>query len=463
MAGLLQLPNELLAIIFEGLDAPSFFALRLTSKHTHSATLPAFTRQYFTTRYVMFSRLSLQNLVDIARHPDFGPAVRKLEFCTDHFHRFYSYLKQHEGDRLLAIQENRFPPAVLVDNLLDVCSSGEEEEGQSPGEEGRSTDEGGVSSQDSYEAPVNKVAYKSLWEEQELIIMPGLAQAYITQALIALPNVEAILISSEHRPWGLSAHRRQTGLPPMATDALAQFQSAPFAARLLHIVLTAIATSGTALDMFAMKASLYRRAITPDHLRPSEAHLQCYKSLPSSLTKLILKVCDGGRGNLEFRWADDLLAFIGVFRQLTQLDLDIEPNYLGPMVDRLKELAPKLQIPRLQSLGLYRAYCNVSDLETLISRHRTTLESVTLARVVVSGGIGHWIFLFTMIREHIPRLVLSIKSCAAGGLALVYRVEQEDGEAFKDTFDVGGNRENWTKAIHAIEARDSGWKEERAK
>jgi hypothetical protein len=85
MGGLLQLPNEALAIILDGLDAQGFSALRLTSKHANSATLVAFTRQYFKTRYVMLSRLSLENLVEIARHPVFGPAVRTLEICTDHF------------------------------------------------------------------------------------------------------------------------------------------------------------------------------------------------------------------------------------------------------------------------------------------------------------------------------------------------------------------------------------------
>ncbi|KAI1377835.1 hypothetical protein F4677DRAFT_413684 [Hypoxylon crocopeplum] len=329
MSGLLQLPNEVLAIIFDGLDAQGFSTLRSTSKYANSATLPAFTRQYFKTRYVMFSRPSLRNLVEIARHADFGPAVRTLELCTDHFVQFpnlFSHTTRHEGDILLAIQEGRYRPAVVVDSIDDVYSSSEE--GQSPGEEGRRTDEGSVSSQDSHEAPVDKVAYKPPWEEQEHIIMPSLAQAYITQALIALPNVEAIVISNMHRPWGSLAHGRQTGRPP--TNALEDLEEVAFVGRVLHIVLTAIATSGAAIGSLAITAGLSRGAITPDTLRPSEAHLQYYKSLPSSPTELTINVSAEGKRGAEYRWADDLRAFIGVFRQLTQLDLVIEPDDFGP-------------------------------------------------------------------------------------------------------------------------------------
>ncbi|KAK4653543.1 hypothetical protein QC762_0084700 [Podospora pseudocomata] len=454
MVGLLRLPNELLDIIFGGLDAQSFSALRLTSKYIKLATLPAFISRYFQTRYIMLSRLSLENLMEIARHPDFGPAVKTLELCTDHFVEFpnpYFHTTRHQGDILLTIEEGRCPPAVLVGSIDDAHSSGEEED-QSPGEEGRRTDEGSVSSQASYETLLDKVAYTSLWEEQEYIIMSGLAQAYITQALISLPNIEAAVISNMHRPWGALAHGRQTGLPP--TNALDDSMQVQFLGQVLRITLTAIATSGAALSSLAITAGvLSREAIAPDILRPSESHFQYYKNLPPSLTELTLNVSAKATRGAEDRWADDLSAFIGVFRQLTQLDLVITPVDYGPRVDRLKQLAPKLQIPNLQCLGLYRAYCSVQDLGAFIVRHKATLQSVTLVQVGVSGGIGHWRSLFALIRAHLPRLELSIKLCTAAGLVLLCRAEHENGEEFEDSFDVGGSHEAWTTAIEVIETR----------
>ncbi|KAJ3551643.1 hypothetical protein NPX13_g11314 [Xylaria arbuscula] len=83
-------------------------------------------------------------------------------------------------------------------------------------------------------------------------------------------------------------------------------------------------------------------------------------------------------------------------------------------------------------------------------KHKVTLQSVTLVRVRTSGGIGDWKFLFALIRNHLPRLELSIQLCIAEGLILSYQVEDEDGEEeFEYDFDVGGNHENWTTAIQA--------------
>ncbi|EAQ89437.1 predicted protein [Chaetomium globosum CBS 148.51] len=356
MVGLLQLPNELLAVIFGGLDAQGFSALRLTSKYAKLATLPAFISRYFQIRYIVLSRLSLENLAEIARHPDFGPAVRTLELCTDHFVEFpdiCDHIARHEGDISLAIQEGRYPPAASMGSIDDTYSSGEEEN-QSIGEEGGGTDEGSLSSQDSYEAPLDKAAYTSLWEEQQHIIMSGLAQAYITQALISLTNIEAVVISNMHRPWGALAHGRQTGRPP--TNVLNDYEEVPFLGQVLRITLTAVATSGAALSSLDITAGLPREAIGPDILRPSESHFQYYKNLPPSLTELTLNVSAEATRGAEDRWADDLSAFLGVFPQLTQLNLVISPVSFRPQIDRLKQLAPKLQLPNLQCLGLYKAY-----------------------------------------------------------------------------------------------------------
>ncbi|KAK0721749.1 hypothetical protein B0T26DRAFT_700191 [Lasiosphaeria miniovina] len=452
MVGLLQLPNEVLAFIFDGLDAQGFSALRLTSKYAKFATLPAFIRRYFQTRYIMLSRLSLENLAEIARHPDFSPAVRTLELCTDHFVQFPEldfHITRHEGDILLAIQEGRSPAASLVGSIDDAHSSGEEED-QSPGEEGRGTDEGILSPQDSYKAPLDKVAYTSLWEEQKHI-MTGLAQAYITQALISFTNIEAVVISNMHRPWGAVAHSRQTGLPP--TNAINDYEEVPFVGQVLRITLTAIVTSGAALSSLAITTGLSEDAIVPDILRPSESHFQYYKNLPLSLTELTLAVSAEATRGAENRWADDLSAFIGVFQQLTQLDLIIKPVIFGPHVNRLEQLAPKLQLPNLQCLGLHLVDCSVQGIAAFIWRHKATLQSVTLVRVGVFGGISHWRSLFALIRDNLPSLEFSIEQCTARGLALLCPVEHENGEELEDCFDVGGSHEAWTTAIQAIKTR----------
>ncbi|KAJ3564803.1 hypothetical protein NPX13_g7721 [Xylaria arbuscula] len=239
----------------------------------------------------------LKNIVEITQHPILGPTVRTLEICTDHFHQSpnsYFHTTQHEGEIILAIQEDRYLPAVIIDRYPPG-----EKEGQSPREEEQEADEGSPSLQDTHTAPVDKVAYKSLWEEQKQIIIPGLTQAYITQALIALTNAEAVVISNIHRPWGALVHSRQTGRPP--TNTVEDFEAVPFIGRILHIALTAIATSGAALRSLAVTVGLSGETITPDILRLSEAHLQYHKSLPPNLTELTLNISAEGKGSAEDR------------------------------------------------------------------------------------------------------------------------------------------------------------------
>ncbi|KFA70862.1 hypothetical protein S40288_11632 [Stachybotrys chartarum IBT 40288] len=453
MLQLLQLPNEVLAIIFAGLDAEAFSALRLTCKHARSATLLAFTNRYFKTRYMMLSRLSLENLVKIGRHPTFGPAVTRVEVCTDHFVSLPDIgfnFARHEGDMLLATREGRCLPLIRVDSIEDGHSS-DAEGGQSTGEEGLGTDQDIVSSQASEETTVDKAAYKLLWEEQEHLITSGLVQAYLTKGLMTLPNIEAVAISNRHRPWGALAHERQIGLPP--TNLLDDFEDIPFVSHVLRITLTAIATSGAALSSFALMAGFPREAITPDIIRPPEAYIQYYSNISTSLRELTLNISPTAKTGAEDRWTDDLLAFIHIFSQLTHLDLIIGPTEFGPRVNRLRHLIPRLQLPGLQSFGLYSTCCSAQDLEFFIVRRKATLQDLHLFRIAVSGGIDHWKSLFALIRAHHPSFELYINVCTIGGLTLYFRVEKEGKERFEDDFQVGGSHEEWTRAIEAMVAR----------
>jgi hypothetical protein len=112
--------------------------------------------------------------------------------------------------------------------------------------------------------------------------------------------------------------------------------------------------------------------------------------------------------------ADDLSAFISIFQRLTELDLIITRVGFGREVNRVKQLSPKLRLPNLQYLGLYKVYCSAQDLGALILRHQESLESITLVRVEVTDGIRHWRTLFALIRHHLSKLRLSITSCTTG-------------------------------------------------
>lgn len=445
MVGLLQLPNELLAIIFDGLDAQGFSVLRLASRHVNQATLPAFTSRYFETRYVMLSTLSLENLVEIAQHQFFGPALETLELCLDRFEEFPAFNDRpasHIGDMIQARREGRAQPMAVIQNEGSARLDSEGDNQPPLAEEERVIM--------NEEPTVNKDAYQSLWEEQSLLLQSGLAQAYLTRALATLTNVKTIAIDNAHRPWGAKALTKLTNWPP--TNSLDDFEEVPFLSQLLRTTITAIVTSSVSLRTLAITPGIYQEGFTPSVLRLAPPHLRYYRSLPSTLQELELNLSpDHEKGNVS-SWSDDKLMFISNFQHLTQLTLDINQFAFGSLINRLGQIASKLHLPNLQSLVLCDIYCSVMDLGMLLRNYRATLQSIDLVHVTLSGGINHWGSLFILVRDHLSTLEFSITKCFAGNFSLFCQVKTDDGYEFLDEFDIRSN-EDRTRVIETMEAR----------
>lgn len=89
-ARLTSLPTEILSIIFSDesvgssrgptLSLTDLGAVRLSCKALQSPATAIFAQRYFQNPYVMIWKESLEALLDICRHPVFGPCVRKIEF-----------------------------------------------------------------------------------------------------------------------------------------------------------------------------------------------------------------------------------------------------------------------------------------------------------------------------------------------------------------------------------------------
>ncbi|KAG9848876.1 hypothetical protein KCU98_g5404, partial [Aureobasidium melanogenum] len=60
-------------------------AMRLTSKELHAVATHEFAKRYFRDPFVMMSRESLQRLVEICKHPIFGPQVQKVQLLNNFF------------------------------------------------------------------------------------------------------------------------------------------------------------------------------------------------------------------------------------------------------------------------------------------------------------------------------------------------------------------------------------------
>ncbi|KAF1987105.1 hypothetical protein K402DRAFT_63456 [Aulographum hederae CBS 113979] len=78
-----SLPPEILDNISWHLTTPELGALRLTCKEIEAKLFEPFAVEYFTTKQFMLSTFSLQALVDISRHPNLGPRMKKVILSTD--------------------------------------------------------------------------------------------------------------------------------------------------------------------------------------------------------------------------------------------------------------------------------------------------------------------------------------------------------------------------------------------
>ncbi|KAH0009746.1 hypothetical protein KCU78_g10591, partial [Aureobasidium melanogenum] len=80
---LLDLSTELLLMIFDATDKLSLVYLRLTCGKLHDMTNEAFGAAFFVTRHIIFSKVSVDTLLEITEHPIFGRHVKEIVFASD--------------------------------------------------------------------------------------------------------------------------------------------------------------------------------------------------------------------------------------------------------------------------------------------------------------------------------------------------------------------------------------------
>ncbi|KAI4854316.1 hypothetical protein E4T44_00252 [Aureobasidium sp. EXF-8845] len=132
---LLSLPKGILAMICadNDLSADDLGAMRLTNKELHGVTTIEFAQRYFRDPFVMMLKGSLETLVEICKHPVFGPQVRKIQLLNNFFNPgVLQMLAGNMGDayrtadtaRLLS-ETRRFQSfADLVTEQYDLLGSG---------------------------------------------------------------------------------------------------------------------------------------------------------------------------------------------------------------------------------------------------------------------------------------------------------------------------------------------------
>ncbi|THX91059.1 hypothetical protein D6D02_10635 [Aureobasidium pullulans] len=104
-ASFISLPPELVTKICRDsdLEKKDLIALRSTSKTQgiHASATKEYGERKFTNLRILFTPYSLQSFVDICKHPDFGPCVRRVQLSNVHADlRGMEFLVAHETHNL---------------------------------------------------------------------------------------------------------------------------------------------------------------------------------------------------------------------------------------------------------------------------------------------------------------------------------------------------------------------------
>ncbi|KAI1775302.1 hypothetical protein F4818DRAFT_416236 [Hypoxylon cercidicola] len=390
---ILTCPNEVLVLIACELSSRGLFALRLTSRFMNRVTLPLFTKRYFEKRCVMLRQDSLESLLDISKHPTFGPALRTL--------------------------------TVSIYHLKDVPIE---------------------------EHVLNRQAHDFLLEDQQAMMESGLNITYLSQSLAALVKLEAIVLDNELQPWGAMAQERQTGLPPIDSieeDYKSVELSVDFVQNAIRCILLAITAHRSTLRKLSIPVGWQDGAtISPDMLvfpRPCSRYLQSH---PTSLTSLDLRIHTKNRLGPNDSWITDLYGFIALFPQLQEFGLVIDLRDSDRQ--HFPQMAQSLRLPHLRALKIGGIDCTEDELAAFLLGHREKLKEVRFWAVDIIAGGGSWPSLFRTMRSRLSLQFLKMNRCMSADETVYHDSDDGDEAGYLEKFEIHGRPEEWTALINGL-------------
>ncbi|KAJ3531126.1 hypothetical protein NM208_g9024 [Fusarium decemcellulare] len=389
-----HLPIEMLCSIANLLDDEAFFSFRQTSRLINNSIASQFATRYFERRYVFLQRHSLEALIDIARHPTFGPTVQSLDISIAHITKnpdVWEWDMQYrpEEDNEVEIDEEPSP----------------EDQGSSPSspwsEDFRVPDV--EFSAEEEKAVVNTIAYGRYQDDQRYIMECGMATAYLTLALTAMPNCRTIILSGQDRPWGARIQAKQTGLwPATNTDTI---ESGEFARHALQVLLAAVVASRVLLEELDILFNpLDFHAGSHEFI--SDLAAQRIRSCFPDLNTLRLNVCSEYFA-LSDSGAGSLVRFIELFPAATLLDLRMGGRNKSSLVTTI---AGSLQMTALRHLELHWVNCTADALVKILCRHQGTLKDVLFNGVHIHEAEG-WPLIFRVLRDKLSVESLLVANC----------------------------------------------------
>ena len=117
-AGIYPLPPVLVADVAECLDTEGLLNLRLSSRYLRDCSLSTFTRRYFHHRRHLATLESLECLLAISRHANFGSAIHTIEISN--FSGIVSSISRRRPERALAERRLIYVSELITPYLTEV-------------------------------------------------------------------------------------------------------------------------------------------------------------------------------------------------------------------------------------------------------------------------------------------------------------------------------------------------------
>jgi hypothetical protein len=356
---------ELIAIIAEQLGCDDIFNLRLSTRYLRDSSLMFFINRFFRRRVHLLSRTSLLALLDISRHPFFGPSIEIVVISPDHL----------RPDRL----HNELHCSPYWDWLPDSQSAKERRE------------------------------YQKRIDEQNFFRLTGLDTAYLTRIFRNATNCRSVFVDDRDRPWGAAITKRETGFYP--SSSIESDYSKSYLRKTVLTVLAAMSASEVPITTFGINNGNERIHVQPRMLLLPAS---CLYHVPwvTTLTKLQL-ILDPGYEDVPQIWSKPLGEFIMLFPQLDCLDLYFDTRVEQPSFNALSQI---IHLPRLRSLKLAGVNCIPEDLLNIFGNHRSTLREIFLSIVGISSRTGgSWETLLAEIRDRFQITKFTLMQCEVDG------------------------------------------------
>ena len=415
MAGILDLPAELVGYLVAHLSDEDIFATRLTNKYLESSSLSYFGKRFFRKKGYLITTPSIDVLKSISAHNELRKYVQHVWFNPD----CYTFI------------EPKCAPEEDFDNL---------------DEDGDPTERIDLLSEDDKR---RYAAYRECVKDHAVLLSKPKLVEELTTAFSNLPNLAAIGMrrSEDHKPWGWNRLKDAIGDDPRVLGPVPSgpMYSLSGPTKLFMAIINSVAAAHVDLKR------LYTDATEIDNILPTVLLQEQLNQACRSLQYLEINVSKARLNKKknanyttlmdEAEWGEGLLRLFKAVPHLCELGLQIFPdlrqNMLSPSFWSLEswrksypylasqKIIKNTQLSHLTRLKLEKLATTPELLKAFMTPSHSNLTSLKIRDIRLLSTNKNkrpWQLIFEFLRDSCPNLsylLLYHLLYEAGGISFV--------------------------------------------